>query len=57
MLKLINRFRRDEDGAFMVEYGIVVGLVAVLCLAALQLLGTTLNSFFTAINTGLAPLV
>jgi pilus assembly protein Flp/PilA len=57
VLKLINRFRRDEDGAFMVEYGIVVGLVAVLCLAVLQLLGTTLNSFFTAINTGLAPLV
>jgi pilus assembly protein Flp/PilA len=55
--KLINRFLRGEHGAALVEYGILIGLVAGLCFAALKLFGTTLNSLINAISTGLAPLV
>ena len=27
MLRLINRFRRDDEGAALVEYGMLVGLI------------------------------
>ena len=54
MHKLINRFAKDEQGAAMVEYGVLVGLIAVVCIGALQILGTTINNVFTDINTVLA---
>src|SRR5947209_5025679 len=41
-----NRFRRDEDGVALVEYGVLVGFIAVVCFAAVQLLGTQINAFF-----------
>ena len=47
MLKLINRYRRDENGVAMVEYGILVGLIAVVCFAAIQASGTQINAVFT----------
>ena len=37
MLQLINRFRQDEEGAALVEYGMLVGLIAVICVAAVTL--------------------
>ena len=41
---------REEDGATMVEYGLMVALIAVVCIAAVTLLGTTLSSLFGTIN-------
>ena len=41
MRKLVNRFRQDEEGAALVaESGMLVGLIAVICIAAVTLLGT-----------------
>jgi pilus assembly protein Flp/PilA len=54
MRSLITRFAHDDSGASLVEYGLLVGLIAVVCLAAVQLLGTTINQVFTTINTALA---
>ena len=45
MKKLINFFK-DEEGATMVEYGLMVALIAVVCIGAVTLLGTTLNTKF-----------
>jgi pilus assembly protein Flp/PilA len=57
MSQLINRIsqlvRKEEEGASMVEYGLMVGLIAVVCIAAITTLGTTLNTMFTNINTAL----
>jgi pilus assembly protein Flp/PilA len=53
MRKLINRFRRDEEGAALVEYGMLVGLIAVLCLGGVTLLGQEIS---TAISTYAAAL-
>jgi pilus assembly protein Flp/PilA len=33
----------------MVEYGLMVGLIAVVCIGAVTLLGTNLNALFNAI--------
>jgi len=38
-LKLINTVRKDEDGAALVEYGLLVGLITVVCLVAVTQLG------------------
>jgi Flp pilus assembly pilin Flp len=34
MGSLINRFRHDDEGASLVEYGILAGLIAVICVVA-----------------------
>ena len=44
-----------EKGATAVEYGIMVGLIAVVIIVAVSTLGGTLNGFFEGINTQLAP--
>ena len=51
------RLAKDEGGAALVEYGMLVGLIAVVCIVAVQLLGTTINGVFGAINAALLPLL
>ena len=63
MKRIINRikaFARDEEGASMVEYGLLVALIAVVCILAVQFLGTgVFNAFDTAQSqvNGQAPAV
>ncbi|MET3162321.1 UNVERIFIED_ORG: pilus assembly protein Flp/PilA [Arthrobacter sp. UYEF10] len=49
---LKNRLN-NEKGATAVEYGIMVGLIAVVIIIAVSTLGGTLNGFFTSINNEL----
>ena len=46
MSNLIKRFVKEEDGATMVEYGLMVALIAVVCITAVALLGTNLSGMF-----------
>ena len=49
-----DRFeKRDERGATAVEYGLLVGLIAVVIIVAVTLLGTKLNEMFGSINSKL----
>jgi pilus assembly protein Flp/PilA len=57
MRKLITRFSKNEEGAALVEYGMLVGLIACVCIAAVGVLGTTINTVFGDINGALAPLL
>ena len=54
MLQLINRLRHDEEGAALVEYGMLVGLIAVICIAAVTLLGQEVSDAFSNIASALA---
>jgi pilus assembly protein Flp/PilA len=54
MLQLLNRFRRDEEGAALVEYGILVGLIAVICIAAVAIVGTQVSLAFSKIASALS---
>ena len=47
------RLRREETGATAVEYGLIVGLIAVVIIAAVILLGTNLKGMFDTVNTKL----
>ena len=44
-----DRLRKEEDGATAVEYGLMVGLIAVVIIVAVTLLGTNLRGLFNSI--------
>jgi pilus assembly protein Flp/PilA len=56
MLKLLKRFRKNEEGAALVEYGMLVGLIAVVCVVAVTTLGTEVSSAFSIIASDLAKI-
>lgn len=43
----------DERGASLVEYALLVALIAVVCLAAVTALGTTASEKFSEIDSSL----
>lgn len=50
-----DRFDKKNDrGATAVEYGLLVGLIAVVIIGAVVLLGGTLNDMFTSVNNELS---
>ncbi len=52
VVKLINAVRKDEEGAALVEYALLVGLIAVVCIIAVTQLGLAISSnLFTACSS------
>jgi pilus assembly protein Flp/PilA len=49
MLTTLKSMIRDEEGATMVEYGLLVALIAMVALVGVKLIGTNLNSLFTSV--------
>ena len=47
MLTTLNSMIRDEEGATMVEYGLLVALIALVAIAGVKLIGTGLSGLFT----------
>ena len=54
MQRFIVRFGRDETGASALEYGLVVGLIALVIIAGLALAGNTLSQLFNFIGSELS---
>ena len=50
---LVRRFVKDDEAATMVEYGLMLGLIAVVCLVAVTAIGNNANGIFTAIGNAL----
>jgi pilus assembly protein Flp/PilA len=46
-------FFKDESGATAIEYGLIAALVAIAAMGGMALLGTSLNSLFSAAGTTL----
>jgi pilus assembly protein Flp/PilA len=44
-------FIRDEDGATMIEYALLVALIAVVVAAALVTLGTAVSNKYSKVST------
>jgi pilus assembly protein Flp/PilA len=53
VLQLINRFRRNEDGAAMAEYALLVALIAVVAIVAITALGTQVSTQFSNIASAI----
>ena len=52
-----ERLKREEKGATAVEYGLMVGLIAVVIIAAVIALGGRLDTLFRSIVTSLGGTV
>jgi pilus assembly protein Flp/PilA len=46
MLQHISKFFKDEEGASAVEYGLILGLIAIALIIVLGLLGDGLGGLF-----------
>ena len=59
MLEQIKAFLMDEEGASAVEYGLIIGLIAVALIIVLGLLGNSIEGLFgeasDALNTANPP--
>jgi pilus assembly protein Flp/PilA len=53
MRSLATRFVKNDEGAALIEYGMLVGLIAVVSVAAVGTLGQTILGYFTRINAAL----
>lgn len=53
MTRLLTNMLRDDEGATMVEYGVIVALIAAVCIAVVALIGTNVNAAFTSVNSKL----
>jgi len=49
-MNLIRRFVREEEGQGLVEYALILGLIAVVAIAALSASGTSINAMFGALS-------
>ena len=45
-----TKFARDEEGASLVEYGLMLSLVAVVCIAAVTLLGSSISTQLSSVG-------
>jgi len=52
MKKLINFFK-DDEGATMVEYGIMVALIAAICITMIGNVGQKVLTAFTTTNSAM----
>ena len=53
MSKLFARFLQDESGATAIEYGLIAAGIALAIIAAVNGVGTSLNTVFSSVNTSL----
>jgi len=51
--EMVVRLRHEEEGQGLVEYGLIIALVAIVVVAALMLLGKQIVSVFTSITGNL----
>jgi pilus assembly protein Flp/PilA len=49
MLTIAKKFVAEDSGATLVEYGLLLALIAVVCIAVLTTLGGNLKTLFTGV--------
>lgn len=47
---MFRRIWKNEDGQAMVEYGLIIALIAIVVIVAVIAIGTNLNTVFTDIS-------
>lgn len=52
-MNIIRQFVRDDQGADLIEYALLVGLIALAAVTALGVLGGSITTLFTSISTTL----
>jgi pilus assembly protein Flp/PilA len=52
-LQLLKRLAKDEDGAALLEYTVLLGILLVAVIATITLVGTWISGQWTALNSAL----
>jgi pilus assembly protein Flp/PilA len=55
MLATLRNVLADEEGATMVEYGVMVALIAAVCIAVVTTLGQKVSNAFSTVNASIYP--
>jgi len=53
MKNLIERLVREDSGQDLIEYGLLIGLITALVIAAITSIGTKVESYFKFLDTNL----
>jgi pilus assembly protein Flp/PilA len=53
-IKVLKKFIANESGATAIEYALIASLIAVAIIAALRVLGTSLQNTFNEVSTNLS---
>ena len=53
MLAVLRNVMTDDEGATMVEYGIMVALIAAVCITVVTTLGQKVSNAFSTVNTSI----
>jgi pilus assembly protein Flp/PilA len=54
MKNLVTKFVRDESGATAIEYGLIAAGIAVVIIAAVQLVGSNLSKTFQTVASAVS---
>ena len=57
LIKSLKKFAANENGATMVEYGLIVGLLSLVVIGAVTSSGASLNELFGTVSTSLSGAV
>ena len=55
LVNYVKSFARNDEGQDLLEYALLVALIALVCVGAIGLAGTNVNVIFGRIATALAP--
>jgi pilus assembly protein Flp/PilA len=53
LVNLVKWFRRDEEGQDLLEYALLVALIALIAIGAVQMAGESVSAIFTRVATAL----
>ena len=54
LLTTVKKFlTREEEGATLAEYGLLLALIAVVCIAAIAALGLRISTMFATLSTSI----
>jgi len=53
MMQVLKKFSKDEEGAALIEYTVLLGILLVAVIATITLVGGWINNQWTALNASL----
>lgn len=53
LASITRSFVKDEEGAALIEYGLLALLIAVLCIVAIRTIGSKVSNGFNSVNSNL----
>ena len=54
-LKVFNRFMKDDDGAALIQYTVLLGILLIAVIATIGLVGTWVSKQWLALDKALSP--